>query len=173
MPAENQYAAIQDSNTTQLVVLNGSVRSAAAQQKVTDWETSVSGLTGFPDGRDVTELIPATTMTHLMRKYHMPTVDLLKVDIEGAEQLLFSPDAITWLPRVRCLAIKVHPTVLPPGWNQGTLVPLLIGSGLQDMGQHIESRVWCRPGGAKKKETPDRDGMTASGRQRGVRRGAR
>lgn len=44
----------------------------------------MSGLTGFPDGRDVTELIPATTMTHLMRKYHMPTVDLLKVSQPGS-----------------------------------------------------------------------------------------
>lgn len=100
----------------------------------------------------------------------IPHLLSLQVDIEGAEELLFSPHATTWLPRVRCLAVKVHPTVLPPNWNQATLVPLLIGSGFQDMGQHIESRVWCRPH-EKMKETLD--GMTARGRLQGVRHGVR
>lgn len=35
-------------------------------------------------------------------------IDLLKIDIEGAEEAIFSADVSGWLPRVRNLCIEVH-----------------------------------------------------------------
>jgi FkbM family methyltransferase len=37
-----------------------------------------------------------------------PVIDLMKIDIEGAEQFLFSSPRREWLDRVRCLAIELH-----------------------------------------------------------------
>lgn len=39
------------------------------------------------------------------------TIDLLKVDIEGAETQLFSGD-LTWLTRVRSIVIEIHPPIV-------------------------------------------------------------
>jgi hypothetical protein len=35
-------------------------------------------------------------------------IDLLKVDIEGAEQFIFSANSASWLSRVRNIAIELH-----------------------------------------------------------------
>ena len=36
------------------------------------------------------------------------TIDLLKLDIEGAEEALFSHDDLSWLDHVRVVTIEVH-----------------------------------------------------------------
>lgn len=48
-------------------------------QDFTNWETKVSSYHDLPDGQAVTEVVPAVSMLRLMRRYHMPVVDLLKV----------------------------------------------------------------------------------------------
>jgi len=35
-------------------------------------------------------------------------VDLLKIDIEGAEEVIFRAEVSSWLPRVRNLCIELH-----------------------------------------------------------------
>lgn len=96
-----------------------SVLSASEHQKVTNWETRVTGLSGYPDGRDVTELVPATTMMHLMRKYRMPTVDLLKVSQPRVIKVQRLPCTQKW----RCLsfALKRRCTDKPFGRTLGHL----------------------------------------------------
>jgi FkbM family methyltransferase len=37
-----------------------------------------------------------------------PEIDLLKMDVEGAEEAIFSADVSSWLPRVRNMCIEVH-----------------------------------------------------------------
>lgn len=38
----------------------------------------------------------------------MDRIDILKIDIEGAESVLFSQDCHDWLSRTNCLAIEIH-----------------------------------------------------------------
>jgi FkbM family methyltransferase len=53
--------------------------------------------------------IRAVSIHTLLRESPSGRIDLLKVDIEGAERELFSdPGAAAWLGRVRCLAIEIH-----------------------------------------------------------------
>jgi hypothetical protein len=40
-------------------------------------------------------------------------VDVLKLDIEGAEAAIFAAADLSWLERVRLIAIELHPTVGP------------------------------------------------------------
>jgi FkbM family methyltransferase len=51
--------------------------------------------------------IPAVDLPTLMRDHSMETVDLLKIDIEGAEEAVFSADT-SWLDRIRNIVIELH-----------------------------------------------------------------
>jgi len=51
--------------------------------------------------------IEGLTMAQILRRSGFEVVDLLKVDIEGAEVRLFSGD-LAWLDRVRSLAVEFH-----------------------------------------------------------------
>lgn len=50
----------------------------------------------------------ATTIDELIVRSGRGTIDLLKIDIEGAEQHLFGNGAAEWLERTRTLAIELH-----------------------------------------------------------------
>jgi FkbM family methyltransferase len=54
------------------------------------------------------EKIPVVTMSDLMQEFHFSEVDLLKVDIEGAEVELFQ-DCSGWISRIRHIAIETQP----------------------------------------------------------------
>lgn len=57
------------------------------------------------------------TIKELMDKYNMPVIDILKIDIEGAEYNLFANDPAVWLDKTRCLIIELH-DLLRPGTSQ-------------------------------------------------------
>ena len=59
------------------------------------------------------ESIRAFTVPDIMDAHSFPTVDLLKLDIEGAERELFDASAAEWLPKVRVIAIELHDTIKP------------------------------------------------------------
>lgn len=55
--------------------------------------------------------VPAITMDTLMRETGIETIDLLKVDIEGAEKEVFA--ACDWIKKVRIIAIELHDRIRP------------------------------------------------------------
>ena len=55
---------------------------------------------------------PCLTMAEIIQGYDLRSVDLLKINIEGAEKAIFeSPDLDRWLGRVGLIVIKLHPQV--------------------------------------------------------------
>jgi FkbM family methyltransferase len=54
--------------------------------------------------------VDGVSLSTLFQRYDIGVVDLLKMDIEGAEKYLFEPrsDVAFWLPRVRVIAVEVH-----------------------------------------------------------------
>jgi FkbM family methyltransferase len=48
------------------------------------------------------------TINDIVKKYNLTSIDILKVDIEGAEKELFSHNYQEWLPKVRCIMIELH-----------------------------------------------------------------
>jgi FkbM family methyltransferase len=53
------------------------------------------------------ERAPAVTMSGLMASYALSHIDLLKVDIEGAEREVFA-DAVAWIDRVGVIIVELH-----------------------------------------------------------------
>jgi FkbM family methyltransferase len=52
--------------------------------------------------------VPAVTIQDIMNDYSLTHIDLLKVDIEGAEQELFKQNVSGWLSKTKILLIELH-----------------------------------------------------------------
>jgi FkbM family methyltransferase len=57
--------------------------------------------------------IPAFTLASLIEKSGFEQIDLLKMDIEGAEKEIFEAGCEEWLPKVKCLLVEMHDWVKP------------------------------------------------------------
>ena len=58
-------------------------------------------------------IVPAMTVPEIMKAANFPRIDLLKVDIEGAELELFTGDTSEWLPLIGQLVIETHDRFRP------------------------------------------------------------
>jgi len=56
--------------------------------------------------------IPCLTIPQVLERLGWPGVDLLKVDIEGAEESLFSGSP-QWLHQVKAIVLEIHPNTTP------------------------------------------------------------
>lgn len=52
--------------------------------------------------------IETTDVPSLMHEHSLASIDILKLDIEGAEQQVLGPGCESWLPRVRILIVEMH-----------------------------------------------------------------
>ena len=57
--------------------------------------------------------IRAMTIGELIQFSGFPHIDVLKLDIEGAEREIFEADAQTWLPLVRIMTVELHDRIKP------------------------------------------------------------
>lgn len=58
-------------------------------------------------------------------------LSFLKIDIEGAEESLFSASSNprVWLQHVTCLGMEIHNRVVSPGWRKHIFQPLMAEMG--------------------------------------------
>jgi FkbM family methyltransferase len=56
----------------------------------------------------IVDTIETTSIGQIMQQNGLATIDILKIDIEGAEKKLFESDFELWLPKTRCLIIELH-----------------------------------------------------------------
>ena len=55
-----------------------------------------------------TRSVPGYGVDDLLREFSEARVDLLKVDIEGTERVVFGPESERWLDRVDTIAVELH-----------------------------------------------------------------
>ncbi|WP_187269502.1 FkbM family methyltransferase [Flagellimonas hymeniacidonis] len=53
-------------------------------------------------------LLRTISVDEIMKQNDLETIDILKIDIEGAEKELFESNTENWLPKTRCLIIELH-----------------------------------------------------------------
>lgn len=72
------------------------------------------GLRGFmvqkQSGKNLTT--QALTLQSIIQQYNIPSIDILKIDIEGSEKEVFSGDT-SWLQITICLVIELHDRMKP------------------------------------------------------------
>lgn len=60
------------------------------------------------DGSDPSRSVEGITMKELIRRFEIPKIDYLKIDIEGAERQLFQDADLGWLAQVDTLCCEIH-----------------------------------------------------------------
>jgi FkbM family methyltransferase len=59
-------------------------------------------------GRHEPGAFAAIGIADIMREQNWSTIDILKLDVEGAEKILFTSGYGAWLPRTRVLIVETH-----------------------------------------------------------------
>ena len=81
---------------------------------ITDGVASFSGdSTGASIGKTGFE-IDCTTVLSLMEQFSIPRIDILKMDIEGAEEAIFGSNPEKWLSRIDMLIVEIHGSHIIP-----------------------------------------------------------
>lgn len=70
------------------------------------WAFSVAESNGNSSGKAVK--IPAITIPEIIDRFGFERINLLKLDIEGAEKELFARDAESWMSKVDLIVIELH-----------------------------------------------------------------
>ena len=86
------------------------------------------------------EEIQAFSVVSLLRKLAWSRIDILKVDIEGAERIVFGASDVDWLDSVRFMAIELHDDVCHKAFSNGIQ---RFGGQLRHFG---ETTFWKRDG---------------------------
>lgn len=103
-------------NNFQAVLISAAV---AGEQGLLDFRigenTTCSTLvdaSGIHPGHTDSIVVPVLTMHQVLEYLAWPEVDLLKIDIEGAEDSLFSGNP-SWLNQINSIVIEIHPNTTP------------------------------------------------------------
>jgi FkbM family methyltransferase len=99
------------------------------------WASTVAPAEATADA----DTIEAFDMATLLDRYGLETLDLLKIDIEGAEREIFAADDLGWLERVRCIQIELEDAA-----SRETFFGALAGQGFEFV-QNREVTVAVRP----------------------------
>lgn len=60
------------------------------------------------NGSSKSQQIESISIPTLMHRYNLKTIDLLKVDVEGAEEELFAKVNLDWIVKTNCCIIEIH-----------------------------------------------------------------
>ena len=107
----------------ELLVRNCSGMSNVTPWHAAIWNTHASLQIGNPDAEkwsftvtpcaNGASAIKALTIPEILTKSGYNTIDILKIDIEGAERELFSDGCEEWLQRVKMIIIELHDRFVP------------------------------------------------------------
>ena len=84
--------------------------------------------------------VNSITINDIIAQYQLTTIDLLKIDIEGAEVELFSQNYEQWLPQVRMIIIEFHDRWRPE--SSKTVKAVLSQNNFREQGTIGENNVF-------------------------------
>jgi len=59
------------------------------------------------------DTVDSISIASILTKYNLSEIDLLKMDIEGAEKEIFEAEIQDWLPKIKILVIELHDRFKP------------------------------------------------------------
>jgi len=95
-------------NYPNVICLNNAVWSSNSTIKVVDVGEGNWGLQTFAAEKEDLNTIESITIDQILDDYKQEKIDLLKIDIEGAEKELFSVNYQKWLHKTKLIAIELH-----------------------------------------------------------------
>ncbi|MBH69839.1 MAG: hypothetical protein CMP69_01005 [Flavobacteriales bacterium] len=73
-----------------------------------EWGYMIESEKKLKENMNLKGSISTITIDEIMKILNVKKIDILKIDIEGAEHELFKNNYDTWLPNTRCLIIELH-----------------------------------------------------------------
>lgn len=75
---------------------------------VNDYGQGANSLVVEETAAETPGAVPAYSITNVLAQMGWTSVDLLKLDVEGAEKEIFSHNYESWLPKTRVLMVEMH-----------------------------------------------------------------
>lgn len=92
----------------QIDIIHSAIWSRKAKLRILNPEGVSNGYMVGEAQHGEADAFDAVGIADIMEMKGWKTIDLLKIDVEGAERELFSSNYETWLPRVRVLVVETH-----------------------------------------------------------------
>lgn len=67
----------------------------------------------FNESSNCDNIIDAISINDIVNEYKLNEIDILKIDIEGSEKMVFSTGCEEWLPLVKVLIVELHDRFVP------------------------------------------------------------
>lgn len=112
---ERSNFALMERNTRpypNIVALHAALWSHVTRVRVRD-EAASSWAFQAESASDVEPGVPAWTVDHLLERFAVDRLALLKIDIEGAEREVFSHGVERWIDRFDVLMVELHDSLAP------------------------------------------------------------
>ena len=89
--------------------LNSALWHCETSLRIYDKETAANGYMTVETNAEDSEAIQSTTLSKILAEAGAEKIDLLKIDINGAEKEVFGADNVNdWISKVRVLAVVLH-----------------------------------------------------------------
>ncbi len=108
----------------------------AAGNRLADWAYQTVEAPTAGDAK-----VPALSIATLIRQHGIQQIDLLKIDIEGAEFELFSRGTDAWLAITRCVMIETHERFRP---GTDAIVQERLSADFDELPPKGENRIFLR-----------------------------
>jgi FkbM family methyltransferase len=94
-----------------VTVLNGGIWYESGYLKIKSNDVEEASFEVEPANESANSSIRAYTIHEVAELHQFDSIDILKMDIEGAEYFLFLNNPDEWLKNVRCLIIELHDNI--------------------------------------------------------------
>lgn len=114
-PEMSNFCLLQEncSGLPKVTLLNAALWSDRRQLKVVDSVASKWSFSVMPASSAEVGSIPGISVADILRDYSLNHIDILKMDIEGAEREIFTNGAEHWLDKVGMIVIELHDRFFP------------------------------------------------------------
>jgi FkbM family methyltransferase len=115
-PDQSNYEVLTENtkNYKNIVPIHSGLWSKNTYLEVVDVGLGEWGLVVRESEQSKPQSIKAVTIDSLMDKYKMQRIDLLKLNVEGAEKELFTNEGHkSWLNKINILIIELHDRIIP------------------------------------------------------------
>ncbi|WP_430895819.1 MULTISPECIES: FkbM family methyltransferase [unclassified Paraflavitalea] len=96
-----------------IICLNRAIWNSETVLNIADEGMGNYGYMTVEGSEHTIQRISTTTIPTIMREYSIDFIDILKIDIEGAEVSLFKDNYTEWLSKTGCIIIELHDWVKP------------------------------------------------------------
>lgn len=97
----------------QIITYNKGIWNKTCNLIIQDNGNGCWGFSVIESSEQSSNTVSAITLSQIINENHLESIDILKVDIEGAEVELFSTCFEDWLDKVRVIIIELHDRLRP------------------------------------------------------------